>query len=167
MFIDMRRYGRQGLTAEQQDFLGKLVSFARLIQDTTYQKCAAVRVKSEMGICASLVMAHIIDMSNWGSHSIATKENNLSLLPKSEYWKGKSAEFGGVLYRSYNSWLDYSLDFTDELTFFERQKYMPLLQASNLDHQTEILSSLQHDSSKYRSRIEEIIGRLGLWEFDW
>lgn len=167
MYIDPRRYQRTDLTEDQRDFLIRMVSFARLIQQTTYDKCAAVRIPTEVGICASLVLADCIVKSNWGSHPAAKKEDNLCLLIKTDYWRGKSATIDGIVYRSYQSWLDFSLDLTDELTFFERQKYLELLQATNLDAQVEIMSNLQDDPTSYRGRIEEIIERFGLWEFDW
>lgn len=166
MFIDPRRFQRAELSEEQSTFLVRLVSFARLIQNTTYDKCKMVRIDSPLGVCASLVMAHIIVRSNWGEHPVAVKESNLSLLEKSEYWRGKSFVYEHKEYRTYNSWLDYSIDLTDELTFFERQKYLPLLTATNLDAQIEVMSNLQDFPASYRSRIEELIERYGLWEFD-
>lgn len=167
MLFDPRRYQRGSYTEEQRDFLSRLVSFARFIQQTTYDKCRATRIETEMGICASLVMADIVVKSDWGTHEIAKKENNLCLLPKADYWKGKCAESGGVSYRTYSSWLDFSVDLSDELTFFERKKYEELLKAGNVDLQSEILANLQPDPTSYRGRIEELIERCGLWEFDW
>jgi len=167
MFIDTRRYERGSLPEEKRDFLVRLVSFARLIQATTYDKCEILRIDSVMGICSSIVMGDIIIKSNWGTHLAASKESNLSLLEKTEYWKGKCIEIEGKGFRCYPSWLDFSLDWTDELTFYERGKYEDLLGAKNPDAQMDIMSNLQDDPTIYRGRILELIGRYGLWEFDW
>ena len=181
MILDPRRYDRRSLTDEQRDFLTKLVSFARLIQQTTYDKCKLLCIGTEQGLYASLAMAYVIDKSQWGTLEPSKKDNNLSLLKATDYWTGKIVEHSytrigpaGVTdetvvdrYRSYPTWLDWSLDLTDELTFFQRLQWEPVLNARNLDLQVERMSILQSDSTKWRGRIEALIERYGLWEFDW
>lgn len=167
MLIDTRRYERHSLAAHEQEFLCKLVSFAQFIQNTSYDKCQMIRVPTTVGLCASLAMADIILVSNWGTHQVAAQYSNLSLLKVNEYWRGKTAEVAGSRYRVYSSWLDYAIDLTDELTFFERTKYLPVLMAKNLDSQVEIMSSLQPDPTSYYGKIGTIIERFGLLEFDW
>lgn len=172
MFVDAKRYKRAELSEEQFDFLQRLVPFGKLIQDMTWEKCQLIRVYSPQGICASLVMADIILRSDWGRHVVALKENNLSLLEKTDYWKGKSVDVAGKSYRTYGSWLDYSIDLTDEMTFFERRKYEPLLSATNLDAQIDQMMLLypevtDPDNTTSSGRIETVIERYGLWEFDY
>lgn len=163
----LNRYNRNTLTVEQQDFLEKLVSFARLIQKFTHEKALEQQVASVRGIYASLVMAEIIHRSSWGTHVIALKENNLALLEKQDYWRGKSAEHEGISYRSYSSWLDFAIDYSDEFTnAFELKKYHKVFLAINLDAQVEIYADLQLDPTSCRGRIEKIIEHFGLWEFD-
>lgn len=167
MFLDPKRYKRSDLTQDQMEFLVRLMPFGRLIQKMTWEKCGITRVPSVSGLCSSLIMADIILKSDWGTHRAARKENNLSLLEKTEYWKGRATEIDGVTYRSYSSWLDFSIDVTDEMTFYEKRRYEPLLSASNLDLQIDRLATLHPLDTTYSGRIEEVIEQYGLWEFDY
>lgn len=167
MFVDPKRYKRAELSEEQFEFLARLMPFARLIQEMSVEKCRFVRLPTTMGLAASIAMADIILKSDWGRHAAARKENNLGLLKKTEYWKGRSAEIGGVCYRSYSSWLDFSIDLTDELTFYERRKYESLLLATNLDEQLDRFQILFPSTTTSDGRIEDVIERYGLLEFDY
>lgn len=163
----LKRYNRDSLKPEQQQFLEKLVSCARLIQAFTQEKCWQQGLYAQRGLLASIIMAAIIDASDWGENPIAKKESNLLLLEKQAYWLGKSVESKGKLYRSYASWLDFATDYSDELTnAFEIGKHEKVLMAKNLDVQLELFSKLQKNPTKYCGKIESIIEKYGLWEFD-
>lgn len=164
MILDQARYKRPELEAYQKDFLARLVSFARFIQQQTYEKAILSRISTPAGVLASIVMADIAVTSNWGEHELSKKENNLLLLESGDHWHGKEVEFQNKKFKSYPNWLDFSIDLSDEITFFKRKQYEEVLRTESLESQLIALKNLR--TTDHSGRIEEIIERYGLWEFD-
>jgi uncharacterized FlgJ-related protein len=167
MFVDKKRYKRTELTADQWEFLQRLMPFGRLIQKMSLEKCEMSRIVSPNGMCASIIMADIVAKSAWGTHPVAAKDNNLSLLLKSDNWRGKTVTYtdaaGVCSYRSYLSWLDYSIDLTDEMTFFNRRDWEHILNSPNRDIQVDRFG---FNNSISKNTLEGIMDKYGMWEFD-
>ncbi len=162
----LKRYHRDKLSAEHQDFFEKLIPFAQLIQKFTRERCAQQRIDSN-GIYSSLIAGYLIEASNWGEHELASKYNNLAQFRVYEYWHGKTATYSGKEYRVYPSWLDFSIDFADEFTnTFDIDKYLPMLTAKSLDDQLDLFTFSNNCSTISNGTIEEIIEHFGIWEFD-
>lgn len=167
MNIDFKRYKRSELTQPQRDFLQKLVPFAREVQRQTYEKAIAAGLNCKLGLSTSIVMVECILKSNWGKHEIAKKENNLCLLEKGEFWRNKFAMFNRKAYRSYDSWLDFTLDLSDEITFTELATFKDTLEAYNLNKQLDVYPGLNTKIKGYNVIVEDFIEKYGLWEFDY
>jgi hypothetical protein len=123
-----------------------------------------MRIPSKLGISSCIVSADLILKSDWGTSTIAKKENNLAHLEKSQYWKGKSREYGGRAYRSYANWADFSVDLSDHYVF--SGLYKDVLLAKDLNEQIDLISLTEINPKEYGSKIESIIEEFGLWEFD-
>jgi hypothetical protein len=85
-------------------------------------------------------------------------------LEKDEYSRGKGFEWEGKVYKTYDNWLDFSIDLADHYVF--SNKYNAVLLARNIDEQLDILSVTDGYSALYCGILEGIIERYGLWEFD-
>jgi hypothetical protein len=151
------------MTEEQKDFFIKIVPFAQLLQQYTYLKANVGKYKSPSGLFTSLALADILTVSEFGEHKLAKKYNNLLQVPYSDYWYGKPVEYQGVSYRNYDTWLEFVIDYSDEVTFYQQQAFAEVLAAKNLDEQIEKFLPY---STMPDGRIEEIIEQYGLQEFD-
>jgi flagellum-specific peptidoglycan hydrolase FlgJ len=164
MYIDFKRYERKSLIESQKEFLRCLISFSRLVQEQTQQKYKLITGKDSPGIFASIIIAETIIRSDWGVHKIAKKENNLYLLEKDFYFKGKGTEFEGKVYKNYDNWLDFFVDLGDYFIF--SKLYNNVLEAKNLDAQLDKLLLISGYNKELCVKIEEIISELGLYEYD-
>lgn len=135
-----------------------------MVQEYTKNKCRLANIDSKSGISASLVCADAIIKSEWNTHKISKKYNNLNLLEANDFWYGKDKDHEGRFYRIYECWFDYAADLSDYFVF--SGQYSNLLLSKNLDQQIDLLSIINDQPSIYRSKIEELIADLGLWEFD-
>lgn len=165
MFININRYKRASLKPEQKEFLHVLVPFGRMVQEQVRTKCRLANINTKLGICASLIIADSIIKSEWGQHKLAKKYNNLSLLIADDLWYGKVRDQDGIKYRTYECWFDYAADLSDLYVF--SGDYLSLLVSKNLDDQIDSVVELNEQIKDYRSKIEELIEDLGLWEFDY
>lgn len=133
-------------------------------QQTKDKSCCLLGVKSSLGICASIAIAECILRSEWGEHIVSRKENNLFLLEKDNFTRGKGIEFEGLTYKTYDNWLEFSIDLSDY--YINTKKYDEVLMAKNLDQQLDLLPKVEGYCKDYCSKIEVTIEKYGLWEFD-
>ncbi len=110
------------------------------------------------------MIAECIAKSDWGAKDLARKENNLALLKGDEFYKGKTVLYDGERYKTYDNWLDFSIDFSDYIVF--SGKYTKVLSQYNLEQQLDELNKIQDYSQSYSDTIETLIRMYGLWEFD-
>lgn len=164
MFINCSKYKRNDLTQDQKEFLHVLVPFGRMVQEQIKNKCLFAKINTKSGINASVICADAILKSEWGEHKIAKKYNNLNLLESDDFWYGKEREFENKFYRIYDCWFDYASDLSDHIVF--SGKYEQALTAKNLDLQIDALTFVNCQIPDYRSKIDLMIGSLGLTEFD-
>lgn len=141
-----------------------LVPFSRMVQEYTKTKCQLAGIDTAWGICASTVAADAIIKSNWNTHKISKKYNNLNLLEADQYWYGKSKEFEGTNYRIYECWFDYAADLSDYYVF--SGIFCKVLECYTWDNHLNLLKNINCNSTTYYGRMDELIGDLGLWEFD-
>lgn len=123
-----------------------------------------MKIQSNIGMSSSIAVAECIVKSNWGAHEIARKENNLFLLEKDPFLKSKGVELDGKVYRTYDNWLEFSVDLSDHYVF--TKSYDKVLEAKNLDQQLDLLNCVEGYSKDYCGKIETMIEKYGLWEFD-
>lgn len=164
MFISFNKFKRNELTVSQKEFLHVLVPFARLVQEYTITKCNLAGINSKQGINAAIIAAEAIIKSDWNTHKIAKKYNNLLLIEADDFWYGKDKELEGKFYRTYDSWLELAIDCSDYFVFSDR--YKEVLLSKNLDDQIDNFSKLDLNPTAYCSKIEELLRNLGLWEFN-
>lgn len=167
MQIDAKRYKRLGLPDQAVSFLKAVIPFARIVQQYTFEKARHLRIATPIGLSASIVTAEIIHKSKWGLHEVAAKGSNLMLLEADEFFRGKALTFEGRKYRTYDTWLDFCIDYSDEVTFQQRHIYERVLLARNVDEQLDRLAEIQIEPTSYHRTIEEMIEGYGLWEFDY
>lgn len=161
---------RQDLTLDQKDFLYKVIPLARLIQEWTRSKAHFIRLGSQGGLKASVTIAEIISVSNWGTHPIAQPNyerkysNNLILLEAGEQWKGKTHSHSGRKYRAYKNWSEFAVDYSDHKVF--TREFDSILLASQPIDQIKLISLTKASTIDYNKEIITIINSLGLLEFD-
>jgi uncharacterized FlgJ-related protein len=165
-FIDTNRYGRSKLLPEEKEFLQKLVPFAELISSQIKEKSDFYGINSPFGIFPSLIIAMIVIRTNWGEVKQVKKLNNLMCLLSDESWKGKTELIEGKKYRSYQSWLDFSIDFSDYVTFFKSKEYTDILLRSSYQEQLDKIANINDSGTLIYANIESIVIKYGLWEFD-
>lgn len=164
MFINFHKFERVKLSEKQKEFLHVLVPFGRIVQEYTKNKCKLSNINSKYGIFASIVIADVIIKSDWGTHKIAKKYNNLNLLEANDFWYGKTKQVDDKEYKTYDCWFDYAADLSDHFVF--SGDYLPVLISKNLDDQIDSIVLLNEQYPTYHSKIELLIESLGLWEFD-
>lgn len=169
-FINLRKYGRSKLTEAQQSFLCRLAPAGQLIQDHTLIKSNFMRVPSPAGILASVVIADILIVSQWGTHPVSKKRylnkaaNNLSLLKTSEFWLKHTVSYEKEEYRCYNDWGEYCRDVSDYYVY--SGKYGGILGCRDQRQQIDKFSYTREEQAKHKDQMLILIRDLGLDEFD-
>lgn len=165
--VDTNRYKRKNLKEDQKEFIRKIVPFAQIMQEKIRDKSDLIGISPSYGIYPSIIIALVITKTNWGKHKLVEKDNNLLLIESDDIWKGKTVRFEGKHYKSYSSWLDFSIDFSDEVTFNQKNKYIEIIKTASLDEQIKKISKLDDSQINFCDIIEEIISDYGFWEFDY
>lgn len=177
-FINLNKFYRPQMSEPQKLFFVTLVPVAYWIQEQTHMKCHARTnpVPTKYGIFASIIAAHCILKSDWGTHPVCqdrvyldTKNwvhgNNFWLKEAGDVWKRDVVAYKRKVYRSYQDWGAFAIDMSD--SFGWQDDYKDVLAASRLPDQLNLMSKRDENPESYRSRIGELITRYGLWEFDY
>ena len=169
LFVDPEKYMRSRLDSKQREYLLRIVPLAGFVQQQTMNKAMATNKYTEVGVYASLITAHIIYKSEWGTHPVSLTlwksipANNLALIEAHKYWKKLKIIHDEIEYRGYKNWREFAVDFSDDLAWHpERYK---LLLCSELTDQIKDFAEYESDSS-YFDKIVSIIKDYGLREFD-
>lgn len=154
----------------KQEFLLKVKPWAQLVQRYVTGKCQFRGIESRHGIFASLVAADILVSSEWGTHAVSRPEydgrpgNNLNLLESFKGYPGKSIVFDGVSYRSYKTWHEFVVDYSDHLVYSDQ--YLNVLKASTVEEQVLSFSTKKLDKRVYNGRVSAMIDFYNLSELD-
>ena len=158
----------RNLSLEQHDFITKLIPLGVLLQEWTCSKTMfRGKVFSPVGVHAGLLIADICVMSEYGSSPVSKPEymkkdaNNLVLLEAHKGWAGKPVTFNGKSYRTYKTWRDFAVDYSDHIVWSDR--FNDVLRTSSLLTQINAFASLR-DSTCYTDRVKTIIETLKLSE---
>lgn len=162
---------RKSLSVNQQEFLDKVIPLAVLVQNWTIGKSQfRGRIRSSVGVRASIILADILIASEWGTHPIAQHEyegknaNNLSLLESSKTFTGKIIKHNGILYRTYRKWHDFAVDYSDHLVFSDQ--YNEVLRSPDLEEQIAYFCLKKLDNRVYTGKISALIDFYALSEID-
>lgn len=115
------------LTKEQQEFLDKSISFSWYLQEQTKLKLQFFK-KNNSKISSTLLLAEILDRSKLGEHPLSKEKyppvkdgskwaNNLTLVELDEFWVGKFIKYENTFYKSFKTWEEFGVHFTDTLVF--------------------------------------------------
>lgn len=165
------------LTESQKEFISRLVPWGQLIQKQTFAKAKFYRdIHTTKGFFASIFIADCILMSEWESHPASkpkykTKHgNNLGLLEVDSFWSETSLKIDGKEYKSFESWEDYAIHFSDWVVFStcpgSKDIGPKVLQSLNLVDQCREFSILRGELKMYNDKLINIIHDLNLTEFD-
>ena len=170
MLISLKTYNRGKLKPEQQEFLLKIVPLARLIAEWTQAKAEFLGIPNARGFKTSFILGDILYFSQFGEHPVSLEQfnnryaNNLGLIQADRYWRGKTHLFRGILYRAYQDWRSFAVDYSDYYCFSRR--FDKILSSSNLLEQIELMSLTKINPLDYNTEVIITITSLGLEEFD-
>lgn len=176
---------RSKLTVEQQDFFKQVVTLAQYTQAEIYAHCLDEDFPkfTYFGIAASVLAAHFIIKSDFGSHLLAQPKyfwdedgerkwqhaNNLALLeiePADEkFWRRPTLPHtDGKVYKSFVTWGEFSINFSDRVTW--THNYEDVLSQKSVRKQVEEMSKKEKKPADYLKKVNDLITTLELMEFD-
>mgnify|MGYP001577441094 CR=1 FL=1 len=170
MFVNLRKFNRSEIGEKESVFFQKAAPLAKLIKDWSRLKAHFKGIRSTYGIFASLTLANILFLSEFGSHPLAQKKygshvsNNLMLVRSNIDWAGDIISFNGVDYKSYENWRDFATDISDIFAF--SGNYDKALQVHSQSAQLSTCPMLLGTPINYNEVITSLIERYGLTEFD-
>lgn len=128
--IILDKGSRALLTAKKLEFLEKAIKLSWRVYDKVRVDTAFVYGNPKK-ISSSLILAELLEKSNFGEHPLAQEKdpgsnkpaNNLTLMPfdrkNKSCWKGKHITYKGKDYKSFSDWDEFCLTFSDQISFHE------------------------------------------------
>jgi hypothetical protein len=115
---------RKNLSTDQLDFLEKAIPLSWKIYSNVRLQTAYFYGKA-YNLSSTLILLDLVAKSDFGRHPLALERepksnklaNNLTLIKHPRKEKGKSILWEGDLYRSFNDWDDFSVTFSDTISF--------------------------------------------------
>lgn len=170
MFIDLNKHNVSSLTANQRDFLERLIPWSKFVQDQTAIKAQFFKRIKSSGLLPSVFLSDVIIQSNWGIHPLAQPfykhkaANNLSLMEATPDWSRRKIKFEGKEYKLFDTWETFSLYYSDHVVF--SGQFANLLSTAVIENQTQLLGLYRSELEAYNERMNVIISTFRLDEFD-
>lgn len=160
------------MTAEQRDFIRRLVPWSRFLAQQTIAKGQVFkRYPNTIGIHPSVIVADIILISDWGTHPVSKWKfrnrelgNNLCLLPCDKNWEREHSKYENVDYKLFVSWEHFFSHLSDLLVFGD--VFGKLLNHREVSEQINYMSLFRSDLIGYNEDIVTTINKYNLSEFN-
>jgi flagellum-specific peptidoglycan hydrolase FlgJ len=174
LFIDTTKHNRSTLKVDNKEFLATAAPLARYISQQTKAKVNWKGIRS-VGIYPSLILAHILIESDFGSHPLAQIKyidekgkkkwaNNLTMLESHKYWHGHKIKYEGKEYRGFKNHSDFATSLSDTWAF--NQEFVDISSAPTLSQQLKLFGLTKSHPILYTSKMETFISYYNLSEWD-
>ncbi len=153
------------LTPQETEFLEIITRWSWRLEALTRQK-AQVYLNNHraQGLSSVLFLCLVLKATTWGNHPLSHDKFrgkdacNLLLLEADEHWEGRSIKYDGILYRLYDSYEDFCVDYSDYIVLQAPEFAEVILEK---DYITQ-LNLLTRDDSNCYNEIVKILSLLGL-----